>query len=388
MNPRVPGKPVQVIAIIVMALAGFIFLLTGINPTTLLPSTEDGGTPGVVQPTPEKGAPETWWEVYFTDPPQVNNPDQWQGSIEEVLISHIAQAEFSIDIAAFEFNLTPVAEALLAAHQRGVTIRWITDDEHGIGADEEEGRGQFALLQKAGIEVKDDGRSALMHNKFIIIDGETVWTGSTNLTKNGIFRNNNNVLVIHSPELATIYQREFFEMWSGAFGPTSPSTVDTQALELEGSFIQVLFGSEDDVIDWLIPVINEAQSSIRFMAFSFTHQGLGEAMRGMGLQGVDVAGVFETRSSETDFSQLTPFYCQGFAVRQDGNPGTMHHKVIVIDGVITITGSLNFSNNANTSNDENVIVIVNPEIAGRYLEEFDFVWAEGHDADPKDLTCP
>jgi len=155
MNPRVPGKPVQVIAIIVMALAGFIFLLTGINPTTLLPSTEDGGTPGVVQSTPEKGAPETWWEVYFTDPPQVNNPDQWQGSIEEVLISHIAQAEFSIDIAAFEFNLTPVAEALLAAHQRGVTIRWITDDEHGIGADEEEGRGQFALLQKAGIEVKD-----------------------------------------------------------------------------------------------------------------------------------------------------------------------------------------------------------------------------------------
>ena len=59
----------------------------------------------------------------------------------------------------------------------------------------------FAMLQSAGIEVKDDlGRSAFMHNKFWIFDGQVVWTGSTNITKNGIYDQNNNVIVIRLPE--------------------------------------------------------------------------------------------------------------------------------------------------------------------------------------------
>jgi len=185
------------------------------------------------------------WQVFFTDPGAINDPNHLEGSIPEKLIGYINAAQETIHIAAFEFNLTPVAEALIAAHKRGVEVQWVTDDENGIDADKEEGHGQFAMLKKAGIKIKDDGRSGLMHNKFWIFDGQIVWTGSTNVTVNCNFRNNNNVIVIESPELAAIYEREFEEMWAGKFGPTSPSTVDEQKIKIKSTEVEVYFASED-----------------------------------------------------------------------------------------------------------------------------------------------
>jgi phosphatidylserine/phosphatidylglycerophosphate/cardiolipin synthase-like enzyme len=325
--------------------------------------------------------------VYFTDPNTINAPDNLKGSIEEKLITTIDSAKTSIHIASFEFNLTPVAEALIRADKRGVEVQWVTDDENGIEADEEEGHGQFAMLEKAGIEVKDDGRSALMHDKFWIFDGKMVWTGSTNVTVNDNFRNNNNVIIIHSRELAVIYEREFQEMWAGKFGPTSPSTVADQILTIEGVPIQVLFAAEDESLSYLIPLIEGAQKNIRFMAFSFTHDDMTAAVLARAKAGVDIQGIFETRGSETEFSALTPLYCAKVPVRQDGNPGTFHHKVIIIDDRILITGSLNFSDNADNSNDENTLVITSPEIASRYLEEFEKRWGEATEPDKNEITC-
>jgi phosphatidylserine/phosphatidylglycerophosphate/cardiolipin synthase-like enzyme len=85
---------------------------------------------------------------------------------------------------------------------------------------------------------------------------------------------------------------------------------------------------------------------------------------------------------------MTALYCSGVPVRQDGNPRTFHHKVLIIDGHILVTGSFNFSNNADKSNDENVVIVDNAEIAATYLEEFDRRWLEAGDPDPADLTCP
>ena len=337
-------------------------------------------------PTPRPGG-ETWWQVYFTDPNRINDPQVLDGSIEEDLITRIGQAKESIHIAAFEFDLTPIAQALITAHQNGVEVQWVTDDENGLDVDSEEGHGQFAMLRDADIEVRDDGRSALMHNKFIIFDDQTVWTGATNLTVNGIFHNNNNAIVIESPAVAAMYEREFDEMWSGEFGPTSPSTVNQQRTTIEGTPIQVLFAPEDQAIDHIIPLVSGAQESIRFMAFSFTHDGLGEAMLERAAAGVDMSGIFETRGSQTEFSELPPMYCAGLAVRQDGNPSTFHHKVIVIDGRIVVTGSLNFSANADESNDENVVILNNPDIAAQYLQEFERRWAEAKQPDPADMKC-
>jgi phosphatidylserine/phosphatidylglycerophosphate/cardiolipin synthase-like enzyme len=204
---------------------------------------------------------------------------------------------------------------------------------------------------------------------------------------NDNFRNNNNVIIMDSPEISQMYEREFSELWAGESGPTSPSTVDQQSLTIGDTPIQVLFASEDHAIDRIIPYIKNAQKSIRFMAFSFTHEDLGQAVLTRAEAGVDIKGIFETRGSETEFSQLPVLYCAGFPVRQDGNPGTFHHKVFVIDDQIVVTGSLNFSKNADESNDENTLIITNGDIAALYLQEFDKRWAEAKEPEPADMKC-
>jgi len=377
-----------VLVLVVLFILGIFYLLTGKDPGGIFGSGTTTPTSVVsTGATSAPGASSDWWEVYFTDPLHVNNPANWQGSIEGRLIDKINAAQTSIHIASFEFDLTPVAEALVAAKKRGVDVRWVTDDESGLAVDEDPGHGQFAMLQEAGIEVRSDDRAALMHNKFWIFDGKIAWTGSTNITISGVFQQNNNTIVIHSPEVAAIYEREFAELWDGKYGPKSPSTVDQQSLAVNGTPIQIYFSPEDHVLDHMIPVVSSATKSIHFMAFSFTDYPLAKAMLDRASAGVDVSGVFEKVGSETDSSELHTFFCAKVPARQDGNPKFLHDKVIIVDNRLVISGSFNFSTNATESNDENVMIIDNPQIANLYTQEFQRVWAIATDPEPGKFTC-
>lgn len=386
---------VTLLVLIGLFIAGIYYSLTGRDPGGVFATgTQTSTVPVATQLSPVANAPTVvnasgaWWEVYFTDPVNVNDPTDWQSSIEGRLIEKINAAQTSIHIASFEFDLTPVADALIAAKQRGVDVRWVTDDEHGLEADEEPDRGQFAMLQDAGIEVRSDTRSALMHNKFWIFDGQIVWTGSTNITESGVFKQDNNAIVIQSPELAAIYEREFQEMWDGQFGPRSPSTLDQQIAMVNGTRIVVIFTSEDPALEnAIVPIVNSATKSIRFLTFSFTDYPLADTMSQRFKAGVDVQGVFETFGSETEAAELRTLMCRSVPVMQDGNPGFLHHKVIVVDERIVITGSMNFSTNAEESNDENVIIIDNADIARLYLQEFDRVWKLSKEPDVATIAC-
>lgn len=344
-------------------------------------------TPFVATEPPIVVPSQRWWDVYFTDPLTINNSEVLSGSIEEKLIEFINGAQTSIHIASFEFNLTPVAEALIAAKNRGVDVKWMTDDENGLEYDIQPGRGQFSLLLASGIEVKDDARSALMHNKFWVFDQKIVWTGSTNVTVNGIFKQNNNVLVIHSSDIAFAYEREFQEMWNGQFGPRAPSTINNQWAILDGTAVQVLFSPEDKIVSNLIALVKDAQVSIRFLAFSFTDYPLAQTMIDRAKAGVDVKGVFETFGSSSPSSELQTFFCAGVPARQDGNSSFLHDKLIIVDNTIVATGSLNFSSNADESNEENVVIVDNAEIAALYLQEFDKLWNQATDVLPTLFTC-
>ena len=61
-----------------------------------------------------------------------------------------------------------------------------------------------------------------------------------------------------------------------------------------------------------------ARSAINFMAFSFTHDGIGRAVLERARAGVPVAGVFETTGSQTRFSEFTEMKQAGLNVYQDG----------------------------------------------------------------------
>ncbi len=351
------------IAIITVAL---LYVLV----SRVLQTFESGGMPPLPTatdrfPTPPSSAGDLW-VVYFTQPTEGIT----SGGIEEHLIGLINGAQSTIDAAMFEFNLQNVADALIAAHKRGVRVRVVYDDEHT--ADDP----QMQQLLDAGIPATPDKRGAYMHNKFFVFDGRIVWTGSTNVTVNDVYRNNNNSIVLISPEVAQNYTTEFEEMFNGQFGPNSPANTPFPGVQVGDMWVETYFAPEDDAMTQLISVVSEAQHSLHFMAFSFTDDGLAQAIMERADAGVQVAGIFEARGANTPYSECPPLLAHGLDVRLDGNLRTFHHKVVIIDGAIVATGSFNFSANAAQSNDENLLIIHSPQVAALYEEEFNRRMAE------------
>jgi phosphatidylserine/phosphatidylglycerophosphate/cardiolipin synthase-like enzyme len=231
----------------------------------------------------------------------------------------------------------------------------------------------------------DDARSALMHDKFMIIDGSVVWTGSWNYTVNDTYRNNNNALMLRSRRAVESYQAEFNEMFERReFGPRS-SIGNSASFSQDGTPIRILFAPEDQVVNAIIEELNKADTAIRFMTFSFTVDSIAQAIQSRAAAGASVQGIFETTGSETSSSELTPLFCAGLTVRQDGNPFILHHKVFIVDDDTVITGSFNISDSATRSNDENLIIIQDRVLAAQYIAEFGRRWAEAKT--PTRLTC-
>ncbi len=327
------------------------------------------------------GAQRGFWQVYFTAPDGSRDASTYFGGVDEMFAASIAAARSTIDLAGYEFNLPTVTRAVLDAHTRGVRVRIVTDDEDGL----EDDNTTLGQLVNAGIPVVVDGRSALMHNKFTIIDSTLVWTGSWNYTVNDTYRNNNNALVLRSRSAVNVYQAEFDEMFvGGQFGPRSPVGTGN-VFNQDGIPIEIYFAPEGEVVEAIIREINGARQSIRFMAFSYTVDDMANAMINRASAGVNLRGIFERVGSETQYAELTPMFCAGLQVRQDGNTFILHHKVIVIDRTTVLTGSFNFSANAIDSNDENLVIIRDPDLAAQYLAEFDRRWSEA--ITPTGLTC-
>lgn len=322
-----------------------------------------------------------WFQLYFTEPINTQDESRFTGSpVENALVAALDGARVSIDAAVFEMNSQPVTDALIRAHERGVRVRMVTDGEYGL----ERPDGTFDQIELVGIEVRSDqARRALMHNKFFVIDGLYVWTGSTNITHNGMYNNNNNSMLIRSSRLAANYTAEFEEMFAGSFGVTSPATVPNPVVTIEGTPIETIFEAEGDVPARLVELLANARS-VRFMAFSLTRSDLIQLMVTRAQAGeLDVMGVIET--SQRRF--LSDLICAGLSIQQDGNPNILHHKVFIIDESIVVMGSFNFSGSAADSNDENTLIIHNTAIARAYLEEFARRWNESRPIPASELGC-
>jgi phosphatidylserine/phosphatidylglycerophosphate/cardiolipin synthase-like enzyme len=341
-------------------------------PATMPVSSSESGEPETVtEPVTavEPSASGGWYSLYFNSPQYPDEEATRVHTIRDGLIEAINSAEETLDISIYELDLEEVGDAILAAEERGVEVRIVTDSDT-IEEDE-----TLIRLHEEKVPMVEDDRSAIMHNKFMVVDGKAVWTGSYNFTRNGTYRNNNNAIFIQSPELAANFSVEFAEQFEdGKFGPRSPENTVNPEVEIEGTLIETCFAPEDECGLQIAELLFTAENSIHFMAFSFTHDDMGEVIRERADEGVLVRGVFEIRSSETDYSEFYDMLKDHLDVYQDGNPYVMHHKVFIIDESIVIMGSFNFSTNADESNDENILIIHNTDIADEYMKEFDRVY--------------
>jgi len=327
-----------------------------------------------------------WIRIYFTNPQYSDDEANRYGGLDQELATVIGHAQVSVDVAACDLNLDRVVDTLIQARQDGARVRVVVESDN---LDREKNASIVRDLRRAGISVLEDERSSgLMHNKFVVIDEQWVWTGSWNFTENGTYRNNNHAVLIASPALAENYTAEFEEMLDGSFGPTSPADtphplVRITVVEGEGEaaqerdvMVENYFAPEDQVAARVIERISEAQHRIRFMAFVFTNDEIADAMLERAQAGVIIQGVMESRDAERDYSVYGRLRQAGHEVLKDGNPYIMHHKVIIIDEQTVILGSYNFTINAERSNDENLLIIHDAEVAGLFVEEFGRVYEQ------------
>ncbi len=313
---------------------------------------------------PPTTGPADWYQVYFTTPKYPDKAADHHDGIDGYLVQLIGQAQHTIDVAAYQVDLDTVAQALLAAKQRGVAVRLVTETDYVKEK-------AIQQLKAGGVPVVDDRRGGLMHNKYVIVDGQWVWTGSWNLTVDCTYRNNNNAILIHSADLARNYETKFKEMFEQhQFGPKRPSDTPLPVLTIEGTRIENYFAPEDHVSEHIKTVLAGAQHKIEFLAFSFTDDQIGQTLIDRARAGVAVSGVMETRGSDTQYAEYNPLRQAGINVLLDGNPYTMHHKVFIVDDEIVVTGSFNPTSNADHDNDENTLIIYNRDIAHLYDEEF------------------
>lgn len=304
-----------------------------------------------------------WYELYFTNP-KIPFDNNFEGGIEDKIIEKIDESTQSIDVAIFELDIDSVTSALIGAHERGVVVRVVYDNEYT------EGDPQIDKLIKSGIKATADNRSGLMHNKFFVFDDKCIWTGSFNITMNAAYRNNENAIYFCSQEAALNYGTEFDEMFAGKFGSTSPSDTPYPIITIDGKKIENYFASEDEVMNKVINTVKEAKSTIHFMAYSFTDDTLGQTMIDKTGEGVIVEGIFETIGAKSKYSECDTLLTKGYDIRLDGNPKTFHHKVIIIDSSIVILGSFNFSANADNQNDENILIVYDTRLAKAYEQEY------------------
>lgn len=122
----------------------------------------------------------------------------------ERIVQKIAQTQKNIRIQAYSFTSAPIAQALVEAQKRGIDIKIILDDSQ-----EKEKYSSLDFFLHSNISTAVDKAHAIAHNKIMILDEQSVVTGSFNFTKAAEERNAENVVFLNDTKLA----EDYLENW-------------------------------------------------------------------------------------------------------------------------------------------------------------------------------
>ncbi|MCX7801718.1 MAG: phospholipase D-like domain-containing protein [Meiothermus ruber] len=308
-------------------------------------------------------------ELYFA-------PEQGRAA-KGRLIGLIGAAQNRIEVAALELEDREIGQALVQAAARGVRVRMLNDSDYRRETHESLGVSSSSparceTLQR--IQVCYDSRpNALMHHKFVVVDDLGVWTGSTNLTWNAFERNNENSLWLPVPGLVQVYRAEFEALFAGQENGLGRSARFQIGSTLGAVYFSPAGGQK--ARNAILELLGRAQREIWVAAYVLTDTRIVEALVKAHRRGVQVRVVIDARNLSN--SRDETLKQASIDVRKDGNPYTMHHKIIVVDGEWVITGSYNFTNSGFGRNNENLLILRDSTLAQRYKREVEAVWRAG-----------
>ncbi len=127
-----------------------------------------------------------------------------RGGLSAAVIKEIDKARSEVILHAHSFPSYEIAKALADARERGVKVTALLDRSQKREKDT-----TAFVLEKAGILVYIDSDHTVANNNVMLIDRETVITGSFNFTKEAEEKNAENMLVLRSSKLAALYQNNF-----------------------------------------------------------------------------------------------------------------------------------------------------------------------------------
>jgi len=311
-------------------------------------------------------------------------------------------ARKSLDLALYDFDLEQdtaklVANALLAAKARGVAVRLAFNVDHDKPIPEPPPpRADPSLLDDLDVPTKRIlGVPDLMHHKYVVRDGQDVWTGSTNWTDDSWSREENVIAVVHSAGISGRFTEDFEQLWTTGIVAES-GFVEPNPVRVGSARVRAWFspGHGEALATRIAHRIAKAKKRIRLGSPVLTSGPiLGALCEAVSDGKVDVAGVVDATqmkgvyhqwelngNSEWKMPAITRVFRGAPFTGKDSLPygqgdvhDFMHAKVVVTDDYI-FTGSYNLSHSGE-ENAENVLEVQDEALAERLAAFVDDVRA-------------
>jgi phosphatidylserine/phosphatidylglycerophosphate/cardiolipin synthase-like enzyme len=317
--------------------------------------------------------------------------------IAQLVAEFLRGAQRSLDLAQYDFNLGPetkelVAGALQDAAERGVAVRILYNVDHPnpipVPPPPEP---DVALISSLGVPSRAiAGVPDLMHHKFVVRDGESVWSGSTNWTDDSWSRQENVIVTADSAELAEAFTLDFDELWRDGDVERS-GFAEPRPVEIDGVRVRPWFtpGFSDALTHRLAKKIGHAKR-VRICSPVITSAPVLATLAQRIADGSgDIAGcvdatqvdeVFRQWQAQQSVAWKIPLLRQVLSASFSGKDSTpwapgslhdfMHAKIVVADDTVFV-GSFNLSHSGE-KNAENVLEIADAAIAAElaaYVDE-------------------
>ncbi|HEY8029621.1 MAG TPA: phosphatidylserine/phosphatidylglycerophosphate/cardiolipin synthase family protein [Gaiellaceae bacterium] len=322
--------------------------------------------------------------------------------IAHFLADFVGAAQHTLDVAVYDLHLPDdlahiVGGAMRDANARGVAVRLAYNVDHPAHVVEPPPpRTDPDLMASLPFPTAAiPGVPDLMHQKYIVRDGASVWTGSTNWTADSWTREENVIVTVDSPELAARYAADFEQLWTRRDVQHS-GKVDTSPLTVAGTTVRPWFcpGRGEQLAHRIAKAIGTATTRVRIASPVLSSAPILATLAQVVTDGkVDVAGVVDRTQV---LGVIRQWHANGNASWKEPllrtalthapfsgknstpyAPGSvhdyMHAKVTVADDVVFV-GSFNLSHSGEL-NAENVLEIADASIAAQLAAFIDAVRA-------------
>lgn len=291
--------------------------------------------------------------------PRMVEPQAFVGptGLENRIEGLIDGATESLDVAMYLFSMTSMADRIIAAKNRGVSVRVLFDPDHDANTTVR------SRLSQAGVPHRNaPSLYSFSHAKYLVIDGDTAVIMSNNFNADAMSRERNYGMVNKDPDDVADAAAIFAQDWAAGGG--EPAMIADLACTR-------LVVSPNNAKVRILEHIDRATQRLDIEAIYISEQSVRDAIGAAKQRGVAVRVILE---STTDNAEAIAYF-RGLGIEVHSQvPFQNHAKLIISDG-IAFVGSENFSQTALTRNREMGALVFEPTPAAVIQQQFDSDWA-------------